>query len=228
MWLDDKNTVLGTHKALFDRVEAAISNSFISIQLALMDLEVQIQHKVATFSEQQQLLTNVWKKFELEDHVYKIKNDLDVFLAEAGNLRNVRGTLVRAVLLVSSEGDLAQLSRISTLQNGNHCQMQKNGMTFTEMMTRKSQQASFATPRDVGATCFIFYLAPSVTAERLFALFSSVGSVSSVHIPRDRITQQSRGFAFVDFEHAEDAKAAVGCFDGQPLDGKCLTVSIKV
>lgn len=44
---------------------------------------------------------------------------------------------------------------------------------------------------------------------KLFELFLPFGDIKNIEIPKDPISQQSRGFAFVEFEEEEDAKHAI-------------------
>ena len=49
--------------------------------------------------------------------------------------------------------------------------------------------------------------------------------IESVRIIRDRMTGQSRGYAFVAFEDEDDARAAMAAWDDQELDGRTVRVS---
>lgn len=49
--------------------------------------------------------------------------------------------------------------------------------------------------------------------------------VARVSIVMDRETGRSRGFAFVEFANADDAKAAMEAMDGYELDGRTLRVN---
>jgi RNA recognition motif-containing protein len=57
------------------------------------------------------------------------------------------------------------------------------------------------------------------------ALFSEAGPVQSVNLVRDRATGQSRGFAFVEMETEEGARAAIEKFHEMELEGRRLTVN---
>jgi len=56
-------------------------------------------------------------------------------------------------------------------------------------------------------------------------LFSEVGEVVSCHIIKDRDTQQSRGFGFVEMGSDEDAARAIAELNGRMLDNRALTVN---
>jgi cold-inducible RNA-binding protein len=56
-------------------------------------------------------------------------------------------------------------------------------------------------------------------------LFGQAGPVQSVRLMRDKATGQSRGFAFVEMETDEGARAAIERFNEAELDGRRLTVN---
>ncbi|MFI5178032.1 MAG: RNA recognition motif domain-containing protein [Vicinamibacterales bacterium] len=64
------------------------------------------------------------------------------------------------------------------------------------------------------------------TEERtLEDMFNQAGPVTSVRIMRDRATGQSRGFAFVEMETDDGARAAIEKFNTSEVDGRRLTVN---
>ncbi|TVU46778.1 hypothetical protein EJB05_06338 [Eragrostis curvula] len=63
-----------------------------------------------------------------------------------------------------------------------------------------------------------------ITPDDLFPLFDRYGDVVDIHIPRDRRTGDSRGFAFVRYKYQEEAEMAVYKLDGRVVDGRALTV----
>jgi len=78
------------------------------------------------------------------------------------------------------------------------------------------------------STCFVFYLPPSATNETLRSLFMRYGTVLNAYVAMDKVTNRTRGFGFVDFSTPSEAQAAVAGLDKYPLEGKFLSVSIKV
>jgi cold-inducible RNA-binding protein len=56
--------------------------------------------------------------------------------------------------------------------------------------------------------------------------FAAHGTVTEVHIMMDRMTQRSRGFAFVTMGTPADAEKAIAAMHGKNLDGRDLTVNI--
>ncbi|KRX96899.1 Serine/arginine-rich splicing factor 2 [Trichinella pseudospiralis] len=50
--------------------------------------------------------------------------------------------------------------------------------------------------------------------------FEKFGEIGDIHIPRDRWTRDSRGFAFVRFHSRRDAEEAMARMDGRRVDGR--------
>lgn len=63
------------------------------------------------------------------------------------------------------------------------------------------------------------------TEERLRALFSTYGEVTSVNVVTDRYTGRPRGFAFVEMATDDQAKAAIDALNSQVVDGRSLNVA---
>jgi len=61
--------------------------------------------------------------------------------------------------------------------------------------------------------------------EELREMFSAYGTPSAVTVVVDRMSGRSRGFGFVEFEDAEQAKAAIAALNGRELGGRTLTVN---
>lgn len=68
-------------------------------------------------------------------------------------------------------------------------------------------------------------LSEDVTEQDLFELFGAFGHVQRIFIAKDRETGESRGFAFVNFVHREDAQRAINKLDGYGYDNLILSVS---
>jgi RNA recognition motif-containing protein len=65
----------------------------------------------------------------------------------------------------------------------------------------------------------------ATTDEELRTLFATHGVVESASVVKDRFTDQSRGFAFVDMPNEAEAKQAISRLNGQQLGGRSLTVN---
>ncbi len=77
----------------------------------------------------------------------------------------------------------------------------------------------------MGSKLFVGNLNFKTTADEIRDLFSQAGSIREVFLPMDRMTGRPRGFAFVDFESAEDAAKATERFNGVDLGGRALRVN---
>jgi RNA recognition motif-containing protein len=75
-----------------------------------------------------------------------------------------------------------------------------------------------------GTKLYIGNLPYDATEEELTQLFSSKGELKSVNIVRDRYTQRSRGFGFVEYSTSEHAGRARAELNGTPLKGRPLRV----
>jgi len=62
--------------------------------------------------------------------------------------------------------------------------------------------------------------------EDLKNLFSKYGSVTSAKIIKDRETNRSRGFAFVDMPSEDEGAAALKGLNGKDVEGRALSVSL--
>ena len=71
---------------------------------------------------------------------------------------------------------------------------------------------------------FVGNLPYGVSEEGLRELLGRVGEIRSVHIPLDRLTGRSRGFALVEAASEMDAREIVREFNGYVLDARPLRV----
>ncbi|GMT30362.1 hypothetical protein PFISCL1PPCAC_21659, partial [Pristionchus fissidentatus] len=67
-------------------------------------------------------------------------------------------------------------------------------------------------------------LHPEVTEATLFAQFSAVGPLASVHVCREADTRRSRGFGYVNFEERADAQRALETMNFTPLCGRPIRI----
>ncbi|PIU49640.1 MAG: RNA-binding protein [Desulfobacterales bacterium CG07_land_8_20_14_0_80_52_14] len=72
---------------------------------------------------------------------------------------------------------------------------------------------------------YIGNLSDEVTEQDLNHNFSTVGKVVSVAIIKDRYSNRTKGFGFVEMETEEDARKAIEQFNGGDLRGKIIAVS---
>jgi len=60
----------------------------------------------------------------------------------------------------------------------------------------------------------------------LRSAFAEYGTITDAVVITDRDSGRSRGFGFVTFENADDAKAAISAMDQSDLDGRTLNVNL--
>jgi len=65
----------------------------------------------------------------------------------------------------------------------------------------------------------------TVTEEDLKNAFEAFGQVASVSIIRDKFSNQSKGFGFVEMPSKEEAQAAISGMNGKDLKGRTLNVN---
>ena len=79
--------------------------------------------------------------------------------------------------------------------------------------------------RNQDATTYCGNLDNAVTEELLWELMLQAGPVIHVHVPRDRITNDTQGFGFVEFRSEEDADYAIKIMNMVKLFGKPIRVN---
>lgn len=77
----------------------------------------------------------------------------------------------------------------------------------------------------MGQRIFVGNLPFSATEEQLNELFAKHGEVVSAEIVKDKFTDRSRGFAFVEMATNEAATAAIAALNGYQMNGRPLTVN---
>jgi cold-inducible RNA-binding protein len=72
---------------------------------------------------------------------------------------------------------------------------------------------------------FVGGLSYNTDVEEVRQLFQQAGEVVSANIIRDKFTNQSRGFGFVEMATEEQAAEAIKMFNGKELGGRNLVVN---
>jgi len=72
---------------------------------------------------------------------------------------------------------------------------------------------------------YVGNLSYNTTEDGLRGLFSQAGSVAAVDLIKDRMTNTSKGFAFVQMSNPGEAEKAVALFDSYSLDNRRIRVS---
>lgn len=73
---------------------------------------------------------------------------------------------------------------------------------------------------------FVGGISYNTTEQTLRETFEQAGSVTSATIVMDKMTGQSRGFAFVEMASEEEANKAIEMFNGASVDGRKIAVNI--
>lgn len=72
---------------------------------------------------------------------------------------------------------------------------------------------------------YVGNLAYATTDDGLKAAFAAYGEVTSARVVRDRMTDRSKGFGFVEMPDAAQAQAAIDALNGKELDGRPVRVN---
>lgn len=76
----------------------------------------------------------------------------------------------------------------------------------------------------MGSKLYIGNLSFDTTDQELEQSFSEFGEIVSATVVRDRDTDRSRGFGFVEFANQADAQKAKEAMDGKEVNGRALKV----
>jgi RNA recognition motif-containing protein len=72
---------------------------------------------------------------------------------------------------------------------------------------------------------YVGNLSYRATEEELRQAFAAFGRVDGVQIIKDKLSGQSRGFAFVQMPESAEAEAAIAAIHGREFGGRILTVN---
>lgn len=72
---------------------------------------------------------------------------------------------------------------------------------------------------------YIGNLSWSISEPELQQTFEAFGEVSSCKIVKDKMTNRSKGFAFVEMPNDEEANAAISALNGKDVKGRNISVN---
>ncbi len=101
----------------------------------------------------------------------------------------------------------------------------RGGVERPAPMSTSTDRPSSASGKAWGVRLFVGNLPYTARAAELEKLFAEAGKVVSVSLVTDRVTGQSKGFAFIDMGSREEAAAAIKRFDGREALGRILKVN---
>ncbi|OYU99438.1 MAG: hypothetical protein CFE26_25665 [Verrucomicrobiales bacterium VVV1] len=93
-------------------------------------------------------------------------------------------------------------------------------MARSDSPRREFERGPVESPR-----LYVGNLSYDVSESDLSDLFKGIGGVRNVEIVYNRNTHRSKGYAFVEMLHVDDAKRAVEVFHDQPFMGRKMNVS---
>jgi len=72
---------------------------------------------------------------------------------------------------------------------------------------------------------YVGNLSPNTTESQILELFKQSGNVTSCQLIMDKVTNKSKGFAFVEMGSEAEAAKALSDRSGKELDGRALKVN---
>jgi RNA recognition motif-containing protein len=72
---------------------------------------------------------------------------------------------------------------------------------------------------------FVGNLSFETTDEDLRTEFAAFGELSSVNVLKDRFTNKSRGFAFIEMPNKEEAEKAITALHGKSINGRTINAA---
>ncbi|XP_057738653.1 33 kDa ribonucleoprotein, chloroplastic [Arachis stenosperma] len=91
--------------------------------------------------------------------------------------------------------------------------------------TPQQQEEQRVSDSNDSGRLYVGNLPYSMTSNELSDLFGEAGTVVSVEVVYDRVTDRSRGFAFVTMGSVGDAQEAIRMFDGSQVGGRTVKVN---
>jgi RNA recognition motif-containing protein len=76
------------------------------------------------------------------------------------------------------------------------------------------------------AKLYVGNLSYDITEDKLRAVFSEAGTISSVDVIMDRETNRPKGFAFITMSNQVEAENAIKMFNGKMVDNRELKVNL--
>lgn len=78
------------------------------------------------------------------------------------------------------------------------------------------------------ATIYVQNIPFKTTPDELKTFFETHAPVRDVYMPRDRVENRPRGFAYVEFDSADSANQALDKFQGVTFCGRALNIKMRL
>ncbi|KAJ6841383.1 RNA-binding protein CP33, chloroplastic [Iris pallida] len=89
----------------------------------------------------------------------------------------------------------------------------------------EEEEEELRSPPGDSGRLYVGNLPYTMTPSQLSDIFSQAGTVNTVEIVYDRVTNRSRGFAFVTMANTEEANKAIRMFNGSQVGGRTVKVN---
>ncbi|RNA35172.1 ELAV 3 isoform X8 [Brachionus plicatilis] len=113
----------------------------------------------------------------------------------------------------------------SMLDANNNCIAHSNSQLFNQSFNQDESMNGEHDINEPKTNLIVNYLPQNMTQDEIKALFSSIGPVESCKLIKDKLTGQSLGYAFVNYQIQGDAEKAVNTLNGMRLQNKTIKVS---
>lgn len=99
------------------------------------------------------------------------------------------------------------------------------GPCVASLLSEPFAQSNLKTEEAAMAKLYVGNLNYQTTEDELKTFFAEVAEVSRATVVRDKFTNQSRGFAFVEIDDPAMASKAIAALNGRSLGGRALKVN---
>lgn len=117
-----------------------------------------------------------------------------------------------------------QVNEVAMLDANNNCIAQSNSQIFNQSFSQDESINGESDINEPKTNLIVNYLPQNMTQDEIKALFMSIGPVESCKLIKDKLTGQSLGYAFVNYQSQSDSDKAVNTLNGMRLQNKTIKV----